>query len=100
MKIVIAATAFVALSGCAGSPDRSPAPSAPAQVSVASSAAAPVVEDGDKQVCKRLTVAGSIRPTRVCATRSEWDAQTERDRENQEEFDRNRRSAEGARTFE
>ena len=100
MKVYIAAVGFVVLTACAGVPESSPAPAAVTQVSQADVVAAPVAEDGDKRVCKRLTVAGSIRPMRVCATRSEWDAQTERDRENQDEFDRTRRSAEGARTFE
>ena len=71
----LAATLMLAASG--------PAAPAAAETAPPAAAAPPVVakSDKDRMICKTEPLAGSRVPKKVCATKGEWDARRQEDRD-------------------
>ncbi len=106
MKFIVLIGALGLAAGCASPPG--PAPSSALESALGPATAVPaeasgpeaVVAGGDEEVCKRMKVMGSIRPQRVCASAAEWAAREAQDEQNASDFDRDRRAADGVRSFE
>ena len=82
MFISILAAAFVM---AASSPAVGAAPAAP-EAAVAPAPAAKA--DKERQICKTEALAGSRVPKKVCATKAEWEARRQDDREQLDKMQR------------
>lgn len=62
---------------------------APVATEGAAQAAAPAAKaDKDRQICKTEPLAGSRVPKKVCATKAEWDARRQDDKEQLDKMQR------------
>ncbi len=81
----------------AASSPSAPAAAETAPADAAATPAAPVAKsDKDRMVCKTEALAGSRVPKKVCATKGEWDARRQADRD---QLEKAQKSAIGPRGF-
>ena len=79
-------TLAAAVAIAASTPAAGAAPVAPEGAAQAAPAAKPV--DKDRQICKTEPLAGSRVPKKVCATKAEWDARRQDDKEQLDKMQR------------
>ena len=79
-------TLAAAVAMAAATPAAGAAPVAPEGAAQAAPAAKP--ENSDKQICKTEPLVGSRVPKKVCATKAEWEARRQNDKEQLDKMQR------------
>jgi hypothetical protein len=83
--IVFILTLAAAVAMAASTPAAGAASVAPESAAPAATVAKP---DKDRQICKTEALAGSRVPKKVCATKAEWDARRQDDKEQLDKMQR------------